>query len=250
MKLVAPKSFTLEGGSKAVLLLHGFTGSTKDVKRLGKYLQDRGYTVHAPMYKGHGGSPEELLETGPEDWWNDVVAGYNHLKDQGYEDIAVVGISLGAVFSLRVGEEFPVKGVVSMCAPIKRENTDGLFDRLYDYAKIYKSFEGKTREQIIAELESLKATPKGSLNDIQKITEETCEDLHEITAPTLVMQGALDAPIYQESAPFIYEQVDAEEKDIIWYKESGHIITTGKERDKVCEDVTDFLDQIDWSIAN
>lgn len=160
MKLVAPKSFTLEGGSKAVLLLHGFTGSTKDVKRLGKYLQDRGYTVHAPMYKGHGGSPEELLETGPEDWWNDVVAGYNHLKDQGYEDIAVVGISLGAVFSLRVGEEFPVKGVVSMCAPIKRENTDGLFDRLYDYAKIYKSFEGKTREQIIAELESLKATPK------------------------------------------------------------------------------------------
>lgn len=64
------------------------------------------------------------------------------------------------------------------------------------------------------------------------------------------MQGALDAPIYQESAPFIYEQVDAEEKDIIWYKESGHIITTGKERDKVCEDVTDFLDQIDWSIAN
>lgn len=250
MKLVAPKSFTLEGGNKAVLLLHGFTGSTKDVKRLGTYLQKQGYTVHAPMYKGHGGSPEELLETGPEDWWNDVVAGYNYLKDSGYEDIAVVGISLGAVFSLRVGEEFPVKGVVSMCAPIKRDSTDGLFDRLYDYAKIYKSFEGKTRDEIIAELETLKATPKDSLNDIKRITEETCEDLHEIKAPILVMQGSLDAPIYQQSAPFIYNSIDVDDKNIIWYKESGHIITTGKEKDKVCEDVRYFLDHIDWSIAN
>ncbi|MGB3102940.1 MAG: carboxylesterase, partial [Psychrobacillus psychrotolerans] len=47
MKVVAPKAFTLEGGKRAVLLLHGFTGSTKDVKRLGQYLQKRGYTCHA-----------------------------------------------------------------------------------------------------------------------------------------------------------------------------------------------------------
>ena len=54
MKLVAPKRFTYKGGDKAVLLLHGFTENTGDVRRLVSYLQDRGFTCHGPLYKGHG----------------------------------------------------------------------------------------------------------------------------------------------------------------------------------------------------
>ena len=247
MKVVAPKSFTFEGGKRAVLLLHGFTGSTKDVKRLGEYLQKRGYTCHAPMYRGHGGTPEELLQTSPNEWWQDVVEGYHYLLNLGYEEIAVAGISLGGVFSLKVAEEFPVKAVVSMCAPIKRSSTNGLFDRLYNYAKIYKSFEGKSKDEIIEELEVLKNTPRDSLNGVQSITENTCEELHSITSPTLVLQGALDDEIYQESASFIIEKVETNEKEIIWYEESGHIITTGKEKDKVCEDIYTFLNQVEWT---
>lgn len=246
MKVVAPKAFTLEGGKRAVLLLHGFTGSTKDVKRLGQYLQKRGYTCHAPMYRGHGVTPEELLQTSPADWWQDVVEGYNHLKNLGYKEIAVAGISLGGVFSLKVAEEFPVKAVVSMCAPIKRNSTDGLFDRLYNYAKIYKSFEGKSKEEILDELEILKKTNRDSFDGVHEMTEMTCGGLQLINSPTLVLQGSLDDDIYQESASFIHEQVETDEKEIIWYKESGHIITVGKEKDKVCEDVYEFLNQVEW----
>ena len=50
------------------------------MKKLGEFLSKRGYTVHAPIYSGHGVEPEALLETRPEDWWNDVVEGYNFLK--------------------------------------------------------------------------------------------------------------------------------------------------------------------------
>ena len=246
MKVVAPKAFTLEGGKRAVLLLHGFTGSTKDVKRLGQYLQKRGYTCHAPMYRGHGVTPEELLQTSPADWWQDVVEGYNHLKNLGYKEIAVAGISLGGVFSLKVAEEFPVKAVVSMCAPIKRNSTDGLFDRLYNYAKIYKSFEGKSKEEILDELETLKMTNRDSFNGVHEMTEMTCGGLQLINSPTLVLQGLLDDDIYQESASFIHERVETDEKEIIWYKDSGHIITVGKEKDKVCEDVYEFLNQVEW----
>lgn len=54
MKVVTPKPFTFKGGDKAVLLLHGFTGNTADVRMLGRYLNERGYTCHAPQYEGHG----------------------------------------------------------------------------------------------------------------------------------------------------------------------------------------------------
>ncbi len=37
MKIVAPKPFTFKGGKRAVLLLHGFTGTTADVRMLGRF---------------------------------------------------------------------------------------------------------------------------------------------------------------------------------------------------------------------
>lgn len=86
MKVVTPKPFTFKGGEKAVLLLHGFTGNTADVRMLGRYLNERGYTCHAPQYKGHGVPPEELVHFGPDDWWKDVQEGYQFLKDEGYEN--------------------------------------------------------------------------------------------------------------------------------------------------------------------
>lgn len=247
MKLLAPQPFTLEGDHRAVLLLHGFTGSTKDVKKLGQYLNKQGYTCHAPMYRGHGVSAEEILKYGAKYWWEDVTRGYHHLKELGYEEIAVVGISLGGVFTLKVGAEFPVKGVVSMCAPIKRRSKEGLFERLYNYAKVYKQFEGKDNEQIQKELVELEKLPRGAIDEIQKMIQHTSDEIEEIDAPTLVLQGKLDDSLYQESAPYIYDTVETDEKEIIWYQNSGHIITLGKERDKVYEDTLKFLDELDWS---
>ena len=51
MKLASPKPFTFEGGDRAVLLLHGFTGNSADVRMLGRFLEKKGYTCHAPIYK-------------------------------------------------------------------------------------------------------------------------------------------------------------------------------------------------------
>ncbi|GEK34587.1 alpha/beta hydrolase [Kurthia sibirica] len=246
MKLLAPKPFTIEGGKRAVLLLHGFTGSTKDVKKLGQFLNKKGYTCHAPMYRGHGVSPEEILRYGAKYWWEDVTSGYHHLKTLGYEEIAVVGISLGGVFTLKVGAEFPVKGVVSMCAPIKRKSSNGLFERLYKYAEVYKKFEGKDDAQIAAELVDLENMDRHAITEIQKMIEHTSDEIEEIDAPTLVLQGKLDDKLYQESAPFIFDTVESGDKEIIWYPNSGHIITLGQEREQVFQDTANFLDHLNW----
>lgn len=44
-----------------MLLLHGFTGNSADVRQLGRYLQKQGYTSYAPQYEGHAAPPEEIL---------------------------------------------------------------------------------------------------------------------------------------------------------------------------------------------
>jgi carboxylesterase len=247
VKIVAPKPFTFRGGNKAVLLLHGFTGNTKDVRMLGRYLHERGYTCHAPLYRGHGQDPIELLHTRPEIWWQDVVNGYHFLKDEGFEEIAVAGVSLGGVFSLKVGAELPVKAVVSMCAPVQSKSIDGLFKRVLNYAERYKKFEGKNEEQISAEMTEIDKMSKHSLKELQQIIDDTSQKLQFISSPTFVLQGSLDDSLYTESAKIIFNHVNTDDKQLKWYEQSGHIITLDKEREKVYEDVYTFLNGLNWS---
>lgn len=42
MRIQLPKPFFFEEGKRAVLLLHGFTGNSSDVRQLGRYLQKKG----------------------------------------------------------------------------------------------------------------------------------------------------------------------------------------------------------------
>ena len=117
MKIISPKPFTIEAGKRAVLLLHGFTGNTNDVKRLGRYLADRNYTVHAPLYKGHGGDPITLSKQIQSNGGIALLKVTMNFAKQGYKEIAVAGVSLGGIFSLRLGEERPIKAIVTMSAP-------------------------------------------------------------------------------------------------------------------------------------
>src|SRR5690625_4478822 len=126
MKIKQPEPFTFEAGPRAVLLLHGYTGHSADVRMLGRFLEKKGYTSHAPIYRGHGRPPEELIKTNPDEWWEDVKQAYQHLKDLGYEEIAVAGLSLGGVMGLRLSCMDKIKGVIPMCSPMFFDNESQL----------------------------------------------------------------------------------------------------------------------------
>ena len=75
----------------------------------------------------------------PTDWWQDVTEAYQLLKDKGFEKIAVVGLSLGGVFSLKLGYTVPVLGVVPMCAPMYIKSEETMYQGILAYAREYKS---------------------------------------------------------------------------------------------------------------
>ncbi|KKB38645.1 alpha/beta hydrolase [Bacillus thermotolerans] len=247
MRIRLPKPFTFEAGKRAVLLLHGFTGNSSDVRMLGRFLEKKGYTSHAPHYKGHGVPPEELVHTGPEDWWKDVVDGYNHLKNLGYEEIAVAGLSLGGVFSLKLGYTVPVKGIVTMCAPMYIKSEEVMYEGVVKYARDFKKFEGKSQEVIEQEMEEFKKTPMNTLKSLQELISDVRSNIDMIYAPTFVVQARHDEMIKPESANIIYDEIESTMKEMKWYEESGHVITIDKEKDQLHEDIYRFLERLDWS---
>lgn len=248
MKLTQPKPFFFQAGKRAVLLLHGFTGTSADVRMLGRFLEKKGYTSHAPHYKGHGVPPEELLVTNPSQWWQDVQNGYQFLKEQGYEEIAVAGLSLGGVFSLKLAMNFPVKGIVTMCSPMTMRTLDIMFDGVLDYAKQYKKYEGKTDEQIELELQAIRQQGMPSLKDLQKLVDDVYREIDMIYAPIFVVQATKDDVINPDSANMIYEGVESLKKSMKWYDNSGHVITLDKEKEQLHEDVYAFLEALDWHV--
>lgn len=249
MKEVAPKPFTFEGDNRrAVLLLHGFTGSSADVRMLGRFLQKKGYTCHAPQYKGHGVPPEELVHTGPSDWWSDVINGYEFFKNEGFEEIAVAGLSLGGVFSLKLGYTVPIKGIVPMCAPMHIKSEEVMYRGVLAYAEEYKRREQKDNEQIREEMEQFKQAPMKTLKALQELIGDVRNQVDLIYAPIFVVQARNDDMINTESANIIYNEVESIDKEIKWYEKSGHVITLDQEKEQLHEDVFEFLEGLDWGV--
>lgn len=246
MRKVETQPFFFEAGQRAVLLLHGFTGNSSDVRMLGRFLEKKGYTTYAPHYRGHGVPPEELIVSNPEQWWEDVTLAYTFLKDKGYNEIAIAGLSLGGVLALKLAINVPVKGVVTMCSPMTMRTTDIMFEGVLKYAKDYKLAEKKSDTIIEQELEAIRQQGMPSLVGLQNLVQTVREEIDLLYAPILVVQARHDEVINPKSAEIIFERVESHEKHLKWYEHSGHIITLDKEKNQLHEDIYAFLESLDW----
>jgi esterase/lipase len=92
---------TYEQGNnkKAVILLHMLGNDRTSYSELTAYLNYNGYSILAPDFRGHGESQLDDTTFSDEDWQGlilDVQTSVDYLEAQGYEQIAVVGASIGA----------------------------------------------------------------------------------------------------------------------------------------------------------
>lgn len=246
MRIKRPEPFTFKGGNRAVLLLHGFTGHTADVRMLGRYLESKGYTCHAPIYRGHGGSAEEIVQATAADWWTDVLHAYDSLLELGYKEIAVIGLSLGGTLGLKLSYYKDVKAVVPMCAPMFFDNEAQLKQGFFNYAKQYKQFERKSTEKIVQELAALEEDAHEVLLELGHFVDEVREEVEAISIPSLIVQARKDQMINPESANYLYEHMASHHKELKWYEEAGHVITLSNERDQLHEDIYTFLESLYW----
>lgn len=249
MKIVQPKPFTFERGPRAVLLLHGFTGHSADVRMLGRFLEKKGYTCHAPIYRGHGVAPEQLIKTNPHEWWEDVEKAYDDLKELGYDEIAVAGLSLGGVFGLKLAYTRPVKAIIPMCTPMFFDNEEQLTEGFKQFARQYKRLERKPADVIEEEVTTLMERTGGLFDEVASYIDVVKKHVDTIYAPAMVVQAKLDKMINPDSATYIYEHLESDVKEMKWYEESGHVITVGKEKEQLFEDVYQFLESLDWKDA-
>src|SRR5690625_2964925 len=211
-----------EGSENAVLLLHGFTGNTSDVRQLGRFLQKKGMTSYSINYEGHAEHPKKITASSPYIWFKQVIDAYDFLRDEGYTNIFIAGVSIGGVMALQLATKREATGVGTICSPMFMKDSATLYEQFIIYAKKYLSmFEQKSAEEIEQEIEGFEKT--STFDDISTFINMVRGNLNDVNVPLFVAQAENDKVIDPESANIIFEGSGTDEKIIKWYDKGGHV---------------------------
>lgn len=241
MKLKAPNPIYLQGGEHAVLLLHSFTGTSNEMKQLATYLHGQGFTCYAITYAGHGQIPEAFYETSLQEMFESSVSAFQFLQMQGYEQISIIGQSLGGVFALNIAEQYPVEKVITISSPVLSRPLDELESRVYAYTKYMLKLQQFSKEKMDGFVEQNFPRPKEKLIALQSFIVNTRDKLKRINTDVLAIAGGRDDLVYQQSAKIILDEIDAPTKQLLVVEQGKHLLTIEKNVEFLFKNIVSFV---------
>ena len=239
------KSFFWKGGETGVLLLHGLTATTAEVRPLAKRLLNEGYTVSGILLPGHGTTPENLSQTHREDWIKASEEAYNELKQE-CSSVIVGGESVGALLALRLASDHPeIKGLL-LYAPAMRLAASFLKTVLLVLVSpfvfsVKKKFP-KDREGM--PWQGYKINPLRTGVQLLKFQWEIKQRLCRIYQPILLIQANLDETVDLRSGDIILRGVQSAVKELYWMEKSGHVVILEKQFEEVLNTTLEFIQKI------
>jgi carboxylesterase len=244
--------FHLDGDDRGVLLLHGFAGSPFAMRPLGEKLHARGFTVTGPLLPGHGRTAEALGDTVWRDWLAAAEAALQALRAR-CRAVAVAGLSMGGVLTLRLAQEYPDLNAISvMAAPLwlplyVRATVRALtaVGTLSGTLPVVPNLGGSD----IRDPDAKRAYPSPSgfpvhaLASMLELMRQVRRDLALIRVPTLVVHSDHDHTAPPPSAREIFGRISSTDKKLVRLTRSFHIVTLDVERDEVADTVGDFFQE-------
>jgi carboxylesterase len=244
--------FFLQGNRTGILLIHGFTGTPKEMRWMGEYLHGRGYSCMGIRLAGHATHPEDLRRSRWGDWVASVEDGYQLLR--GITDhVYLVGLSMGGMLALLMSTRLEVKGVVAMSAPCRLPGDLPLWRlRLYSW---FIRYSPKSREApgaswfdkaAYAEQVSYPQNPLRSVVELKLLSNAMRAALPEIRKPVLLIHSRDDPYVSPENLEHIDARlVNASDKTRLYITGSGHVVTRDAARHQVFESVGEFIGRIE-----
>lgn len=235
--------FLIPGGNTGCLLVHGFTGTPKEMRWLGDYLAEQGHTVLAVRLPGHATRPDDMLRVHWQDWLATVEDGLNLLRGLS-KRIYILGLSMGGSLALLAAARLPVDGVVAMSTPYDLPD-----DWRLPYIGIFSIFQPTISKgqsdwrNPQAELDHIcyPGYPTRAIHELDELLRAEREALPNVQVPVLLVHSRKDQSIKPDNMEKIYQHVGSREKQMMWVENSGHVIIREPERQKVFEATADFI---------
>ena len=83
--------FEFKKGDTGALMIHGYTGTSREMLPLARYLSERNISSYGILLPGHGSTPRELKKTTKEDWYRAAENELKRMKKE-YKTVYIVEI--------------------------------------------------------------------------------------------------------------------------------------------------------------
>jgi carboxylesterase len=244
--------FLFPGSKTGCLLIHGFTGTPKEMRWMGEYLSDHGYSVLGILLTGHATQPGDMIRSRWTDWIASVEDGY-HILHSFADHIYLIGLSMGGMLSLLMSTRLEVRGVVGISTPYRlrddwRLNFIEFLSLFQKYLPKVKSPPGSGWVDQASRKESVSypQNPIRSISELNKLATRMRVELHNVKVPVLLIHSKDDKYVPPENLESIYaDLVNVHDKARMYVTNSGHVITRDAARGQVFKAVAEFINRVE-----
>jgi carboxylesterase len=229
------------------VLVHGFTGTPKEMRLLGGYLNQKGYTVVGVRLAGHATDIHDMIRTRPEDWLASVEDGYHLLKAHCEKEF-LIGLSMGGVLSLIQAARLPVEGVVAMSTPYDFPvRWAAKVPWVLRVASAVMPTQGKSQGAPWFKPEmgeghiSYPKHPVRSAYELNRLLVQLRRTLPDVKIPALVIHSKDDDYVVSEHAKKIFANLGSEDKELLWVDHARHVITRDGDTTRVFDPIHEFI---------
>jgi len=249
-----PFLFLGDPSKPACLLIHGFTGTPKEMRWMGEYLNQGGFTCLGVRLAGHATNPEDMIRSRYTDWIASVEDGYHTLRSM-TDNIFLAGLSMGGILALLMSTRFAprIKGVVGMSTPYALPRDYPIW--FLQAASIFVKFRPKSSEKpgsgwfdknAYQGHISYPRNPVRSTAELKKLILEMRTVLPNVNVPVLLMHSKDDSYVLPENMEHIYAGlVNAQDKTKLYITGSGHVVTRDAVREQVFQSTVEFIQRIE-----
>lgn len=231
--------FFWPGSKIGLLLIHGFTATTTEVRLLAYRFRSQGYTISAPLLPGHGTTPQDMNRRTWQEWVKHVEIAYIELQNQ-CDTVIVGGESMGALLALNLASRHPEIKLVLAYSPALKVKNLWASQFLYPFIK----FRPKPVSKDNLAWKGYKCNPVKASMQLYKLQIIVKKRIKLIRQPVAIFLGAQDKTINLEGGIHLFDQLPLGQKSIYSYAHSSHCMILDKELDAIFDQSLVFINQV------
>lgn len=235
--------FFWRGGSTGILLIHGFTATTAEVRPLAIKLAEAGYSVSGPLLPGHNTDPRDLNRVTWRDWVDCVELSYEELRIT-CQKVIIGGESTGGLLALYLALFHPEVSALLLYAPALQLNLSKSEILKMHLVAPVRQWIPKENLDSRDNWQGYFVNPLKGAIQLLKLQNQVRPNLSKIHQPVLIVQGRLDSTVHPLVPDTIYQQVSSTIKEEYWMEKSAHCVVLDQELTQVAEITTAFLERV------
>ena len=267
--------FSLKGenGAATVILIHGLTGTSNEMRYTANSLHRKGYTVICPKLANHGEPMAILKETTWQDFYQSIKGVFLEVEGSAKGGpIFIGGLCIGALLGLLLADEFGARISAVSCLSVtlfydgwnvpwyrillpifywtpilkdisyyKEDSPYGIKDEAIR-ERVHQYYSRASLDDMDGMLEhGYPYIPASLFYQNHLLIKHVTKRLSSVEVPVQLIQAKDDDTTGVKNSEFVYHRIKSRIKELILLEDSYHVITVDREREKVAQKMDEFF---------